>query len=108
MQTIKRIKKGDQVKVIAGGHKGTVAVVAAVLPRMSGVLLAGVNVSSRRIKPNRLHPQGGTRDIHSQIHISNVALVIDDKKQTTSRVGYRRSAEGKLIRVARRNNKELT
>lgn len=103
-----RIKKGDKVKIIAGGHKGTTATVEAVLVKKNAALLEGIGVSTRHMKPSRLNPMGGDKNVHVPVNLSKLALVIDDKTSKTSRVGYRNNADGAKVRVARQaKNKEI-
>lgn len=104
-----RIKKGDSVKVISGAKKGTVVTVQAV--DGDKVLLSGIGNRKRHQAANRIAP-AGKRDIQLPIHISNVALVIDEKSssagQRTSRVGYVVKPNGDKVRVARQaKNKEI-
>lgn len=108
MPAIKRIKKGDMVKVISGAHKGTTAKVLAVLTTKNAVLLEGIGQKHRHVKPSQLNPRGGSKDIHVPMPLSKVALVIDEKSGKTSRVGYVKNAEGTVTRVARQaGSKEI-
>lgn len=103
-----RIRKGDTVKIISGNQKGTTAKVEAVLVKKNAALLEGIGTSSRQMKPTRLNPIGGTKDIHTPIALSKLALVIDEKTAKTSRVGYGNNAEGTKVRLARQSkNKEI-
>ncbi|MCL2869901.1 50S ribosomal protein L24 [Candidatus Saccharibacteria bacterium] len=105
--SIKRIRVGDMVKIISGDNKGTVGKVLGVLPAKKAALVEGVGIKSRRVKPSRLNPKGGKKDIHVPISLSKLALVVDTKSNKTSRVGYVKS-DGKTVRVARQmNNKEI-
>lgn len=100
-----RIVKGDTVKIISGAHKGTTGTVLGVTA--DGVLVEGIGTRHRHIKPSTLNPRGGHKDIHVAVPLHKVALVIDAKAGTTSRVGYVKTATGKT-RVARQvNNKEI-
>ena len=108
MTAVKRIKKGDTVKIIAGADKGTTAKVLAVLTKKNAVLLEGIGQKHRHIKPNQLNPRGGSKDIHVPTPLSKVALVIDEKTGKTSRVGYVKNVDGGTTRVARQaNSKEI-
>ncbi len=103
-----RIKKGDKVKVISGSFKGTTATVETVLVKKNAALLEGVGVSARQVKPSRLNPMGGNKNLHTPVALSKLALVTDSKTGKTSRVGYTKSADGTKTRVARQaNNKEI-
>jgi large subunit ribosomal protein L24 len=97
---MKRIRKGDTVKVIAGSLKGTEAEVE----RVDGnkVYLKGQKTVERHYRSN-MFAQGGKREIQLPIDISNVALVVDGK---TTKVAYKTTAEGK-VRIAKSNGKEI-
>jgi large subunit ribosomal protein L24 len=101
-----RIIKGDTVKLISGPQKGTTGKVVAVTAK--GILIEGIGQKHRHVKPNQLNPRGSHKDIHVPVPVHKVALVIDEKTGTTSRVGYIKNAEGKTVRLARQaNSKEI-
>ncbi len=102
-----RIRKDDTVKIIAGANKGTTGKVLKVNTKDATVLVEGVGVGHRHVKPSQLNPRGGKKDIHTAIDISKVALVVDEKAGTTSRVGYK-VTDGAKTRVAKAlKNKEI-
>lgn len=103
-----RIKKDDIVKIISGANKGKTGKVLQVLPKENAVLIEGIGIKTRHVKPSQLNPRGGTKDIHISTPLHKVALVVDPKAATTSRVGYTISADGAKTRVARQaKNKEI-
>lgn len=103
-----RIRKDDTVKIITGKHKGTTGKVLAVNSKDSTVLVEGVGVGHRHIRPSQYNPRGGKKDIHVPIDISKVALVVDEKTGKTSRVGLVKNADGDKTRVAKQaKNKEI-
>ena len=100
-----RIRKDDIVKSISGDNKGTTGKVLAVTAE--GVLVEGVGLKTRHVKPSQLNPRGGKKDIHVAVPAHKVALVADEKTAKTSRVGYK-VTEGVKTRVARQlKNKEI-
>ena len=100
-----RIRKDDIVKIISGENKGTTGKVLAVTA--NGVLVEGVGLKTRHVKPSQLNPRGGKKDIHVAVPAHKVALVADEKTAKTSRVGYK-VTEGVKTRVARQlKNKEI-
>lgn len=102
-----RIQKNDIVKIIAGSNKGTTGKVLAVDSKKGTVLIEGVGVGRRHVKPSQLNPTGGKKDIHVPMDISKVALVVDESSAKTSRVGMKMTENGK-VRVARSlKNKEI-
>jgi large subunit ribosomal protein L24 len=108
MATIKRIIKGDTVKLISGANKGTTGKVLQVLTKKNSVLVEGIGNIHRNVKPSQQNPRGGHKDIHVPTPIHKVALVIDEKTSKTSRVGLIKNADGAKTRVARQNkNKEI-
>ncbi len=100
-----KVKKGDRVRVISGEHKSKEGNVLAVERAKDRVIIEGVNVVSRHIKPSATNPQGGVTEKEAGIHISNV-MVIDNKGNAT-RVGRRRGDNGKLVRYSKKSNEEI-
>jgi len=78
-----RIKKDDQVVVIAGKDKGTKGRVKQVLREVDRVLVEGVNMVKRHTKPTPKNPQGGIIEREQPIHLSNV--MISTRRKTSPR-----------------------
>lgn len=89
------IKKGDKVKVITGHYKGTIADVVEVLPKEEKVILDGVNMATKHVKPNQANPDGGIVQKAMPIHVSNVMLY-DEKAKAASRVGVKEEKGAKV------------
>lgn len=102
-----RIRKNDIVKVITGAKKGTTGKVLAVNTKKGTVLVDGIGVGVRHIRPSQVNPTGGKRDIHVPIDISKVALVVDEKTAQTSRVALVKNADGTKNRVARSQSNKV-
>ena len=98
-----KIRKGDRVKVIAGRSKGKVGDVLRVLPTESRVVVSGVNVIKRHTKPGRTE-QGGIIEREAAIHVSNVALLHDDKP---TKVGFKFLEDGRKVRIARASGETI-
>ena len=98
-----KIRKGDRVKVIAGRSKGKVGDVLRVLPSESRVVVSGVNVIKRHTKPGRTG-EGGIIEREAAIHVSNVALLHDDKP---TKVGFKFLEDGRKVRVARASGETI-
>ena len=102
-----RIKTGDTVKIISGADKGKTGKVTKVVPAENKVFIEGIGNRERHMRPN-MYRRGGKKEIQVGIDASKVALVIDTKAGTTSRIGYAKNDEGKTVRVARQaNNREV-
>ena len=70
-----KIKKGDNVRVIAGKDFGKSGVIEAVFPLENKIIVKGVALAKKHVKPSRKNPQGGILDINLKIRSSNVMLV---------------------------------
>jgi len=86
------------VKVIAGNHKGQTGKVLKVMPKDGLVVVQGVNMVYRHVRPSRQNPQGGRLQKEAPIHISNV-LPLDAKAERGYRVRFEveRDENGKVI-----------
>ena len=98
-----KIKKGDEVVVIAGKDLGKRGEVTRVLPSRERVIVTSsqlINVAKKHQKQTRATMQGGIIDKEMPIHVSNVALVCSSCGPT--RIGYRFGPDGKKVRVCRK------
>lgn len=100
-----KIKKGDEVIVITGENKGKKGQVQKVLKDIDRLIIAGVNVAKRHVKPGR-GQAGGIVEKELPIHISNVALV-DPKEGKATRVGYKFLENGDKVRFAKRSGEQI-
>jgi len=100
-----KIKSGDTVKVITGGSRGKQGAVLSVDRKTDRVIVEGVNIVTKHVKPSASNPQGGVEKVEAGIHISNVMLV--DAAGNTTKVGRRRNADGKLTRYSKKSNEDL-
>jgi len=99
-----KIKKGDTVKVIAGNNKGNVGRVLTIDPSGMRVLVEGVNLRSKAVRPSQTNPNGGIVKQEAAIHYSNVQLV--DKNGKATRVKTERTEAGSK-RIAKTTNEAL-
>jgi len=92
------VRKGDTVEIIAGDHKGQQGKVLRVIPKKNQVLVEGINMVFRHMRPSRRYPQGGRIQKEAPIHISKV-LPVDPKTGRGSRVRFQADPGGKKKRV---------
>ncbi|GAA3761725.1 50S ribosomal protein L24 [Salinactinospora qingdaonensis] len=100
-----KIKKDDEVVVIAGKDKGATGKVLRALPKEQRVVVEGVNLIKKHKKANQASGQQGeviTRE--APIHVSNVAFLEDGKP---TRIGYRFEEDGTKVRISRRTGKDI-
>lgn len=69
------VKKGDQVQVISGNHKGATGKVLEVLAKKERVLIEGVRLIKKHVRKSQDQPSGGIVEREGPIHISNVKLI---------------------------------
>ncbi len=100
-----KIRKGDKVLVISGASKGMEGEVKDVIRSSSKLIVDGVNMVKKHLKPSETNPSGGIIDVESPIHISNVML-IDQKTGEPTRVG-RKLLDGKLVRYSIKTGETL-
>lgn len=103
---MQRIRKGDEVVVIAGRDKGKRG---TVLRRVDGqhLLVEGINRVKRHTRPNPMKGvQGGIVDKNMPIHVSNVAL-FNPGTQKGDRVAFKALADGRKVRVFKSNDEQV-
>jgi len=99
-----KVKKGDEVIVIAGKEKGKKGVITKVIPAEARVVVEGLKIVKKHVKPSRASA-GGIVPQEAPIHVSNVSL-IDAKSGKPTRVGYKIDGERK-VRVSKRSGDEI-
>ena len=99
-----KIKKGDKVQVITGAYKGTIGEVTKVFPKENKVIVEGVNIVKKHLKPTQANPDGGIIEKEAPIHVSNVQVL--DKNGVAGRVGYK-VVDGKKVRYNKKSGEVL-
>ena len=105
-----KIRREDNVKVIAGKDRGKTGRVMRVDPVKQKVFVEGLNIQKRHQRPRTMQQMqsgegGGVIEREGPIHVSNVML-IDPTSGEPTRVGVRREG-GRRVRVARRNGEAI-
>jgi large subunit ribosomal protein L24 len=107
MRAKTRLRKGDEVVVIAGKDRGRKGRILRVIPADSRVIVERVNMIKRHTRPNPAkNIAGGISEREAAIHISNVMLMDPDRNAPT-RIARRRDAEGNPERVAKKSGAVL-
>ena len=99
-----KIKTGDTVRVIAGDHKGSEGKIVKVLLEKNKVIVEGVNMVKKHMKPSAQSPQGGIVEKEASIQISNLSLLTSQGE--TTRIGYKME-EGKKVRFSKKSNEVI-
>ncbi len=95
-----KIKTDDTVIVISGKDRGKTGKVKRVLPKEDRVIVEGVNMVTRHIKPRGPQEPGGIKKSEAPIHVSNV-MYYDAKTKAPTRIGYK-VENGKKVRVSKK------
>jgi large subunit ribosomal protein L24 len=99
----RHVRKGDLVVVTSGSHKGKTGTILRVVtgegPDDTRVVIKGLNLRTKHLRPTQKVPQGGIITREAPIHISNVSPVVDGKP---TRVRFRTNADGSKVRVSKR------
>lgn len=101
-----KIRKGDTVKIIAGNYRSTPdkvnqGKVLEVLLEKNRVIVEGINMVTKHLKPSAGKPEGGIKKTEAAIHISNVVL-LDPATGQPTRVGRKLNEKGKLQRYSKK------
>ncbi len=100
-----KLKKGDNVIVIAGKTKGQTGKIVLVNKLTDRIIVEGVNKTKRHVKPRSKTEKGTTIEKEAPMHVSNVML-IDSKTSKGTRIG-KKSVDGKNVRFAKKSGQEI-
>lgn len=100
-----KLKKGDNVIIIAGKDKGKKGAITEVLPGVNRVVVEGVNIAKVSKKSRTRGKAGEVVERAMPLHASNV-MVVDPKEGKRTRVGIK-SIAGKNVRIAKKSGSEL-
>jgi large subunit ribosomal protein L24 len=99
-----KIKKGDTVLIISGKDRGRKGKVLRVFPEKESLLIEGINLRKKHLKPKKEGEKGQTVEILAKIYFSKVKLICQ-RCGKGSRVGYK-IREGKKYRICKKCGQE--
>ena len=100
-----KLKKGDEVVVLAGKDKGKKGKIVRVIPDIRKVVVTDINKYKKHQKPGNNEP-GGIIEKDMPMHISNVAF-FDAVSNKGARIGYNVNKDGKKVRINKKSGKEI-
>ena len=100
-----KLKTGDKVVVIAGKSKGKVGTIIKTLKNENKVVVEGVNMVKKHLKPNG-QESGSIVEREAAIDASNV-MILDPKTKKPTRIGHTTNKAGKKVRVGKKSNENL-
>lgn len=95
-----KIKKGDTVEVLSGNDKGKTGEVLEVIPKLQKVIVKGVNIRKKHVKPKKQGEEGGIISVECSIHSSKVNVVCPKCNKAT-RIEIQKEGKEK-IRVCKK------
>lgn len=98
------IKKGMNVKVISGNHKGQSGKILEVFPKEMKAIVEGINSRKRSVRPTQDNPSGGFVDREAPIHLSNLMVLHNDK---VTRIGYKQLDNGNKVRISVKTKEQI-
>ena len=101
---MRKLKTGDKVIVVAGSNKGKEGKITKILD--SKVIVEGVNVVKKHLKPKNNNGTGEIVEVEAPIHASNVMLV-DPKTKKPTKVKVEKDSKGKKIRISKKSNEKI-
>lgn len=99
-------KVGDKVVVIAGKDKGKEGKIIKTSKLTNKVVVEGVNMVTKHVKPNAQNEQGGIIKVEAPIHASNV-MMIDPKTKKRTRIAHEIDENGKKHRISVKSKERL-
>lgn len=100
-----KLRVGDTVQVIAGSDKGKTGEIIQILRKEDRVIVEGINMVTKHIKPSQSDPEGGIITREAPIHASNVAFY-DAKAKAAVKVGYQ-VEDNQKVRINKATGKAL-
>ena len=91
-----KIKVGDNVRVITGTNKGKEGKVLKIFRKDNRVVIDGINIVKKHVKPNRTNETGGILEVEAPIHISNVKVL--DKSEKKKEVKKEEKVKAKEVK----------
>lgn len=96
------IRKNDNVMIITGRDKGKTGKVLSLDTATGRVIVQGLNMVKRHMKPTQSNPKGGIVQKEASVNISNV-MYYDEKEAKPTRIGYKLAKDGKKVRFSKRS-----
>jgi large subunit ribosomal protein L24 len=100
-----KVKKGDSVLIIAGKDKGKTGKILKALPRDEKILIEGINLKKKHVRPKREGEKGQIISLPAVIDVSNIKIICSKCGKAT-RIGYKTEKDVKK-RICKKCNQEI-
>ncbi len=102
-----KVKVGDKVKILAGKDKGKEGTVTVTLKKKDKVVVSGINIVKKHMKPSAMNENGGIVSVEAPIHVSNVK-VIEGSKNAKAAAKVEKSATKTAKTTEKKTTKKTT
>lgn len=99
-----KIIKGDSVRIMTGSDKGKEGRVLKSYPVKNKILIEGINIVKKHVRPSQDNPQGGITEKEMPVNISNVALLVNGEP---TKVGYKILDDNKKVRISKKTGEVI-
>ena len=99
-----KVKVGDKVKILAGKDKGKEGTVTVTLKKKDKVVVSGINMIKKHMKPNYQNETGGILETEAPIHVSNVKVIETEKKSNTVKTTEKKTTKKTTKKEVGENN----
>ena len=104
---VNKLRKGDEVIIIAGKDKGRRGKITRVLPKLGRVYVEGANMKKKHVRPNpNVQETGGIMEKEAPLQQSNVAIYNTASKKA-DRVGFKVLQDGRKVRIFKSNGEQI-
>lgn len=100
------VRKGDTVKVLSGKDKGKTGEILRAMPKDGRVVVKGVAIMKKSMRPTQTNPRGGIIEKEAPINVSRVQLICPKCGKPT-RINHGKNAEGKTVRICKKCGAEF-
>lgn len=100
-----KVKVGDNVKILAGKDRGKEGKIIKTLKKDNKVIVEGVNIIKKHVKPNRMNEVGSIVEVEAPIHVSNVK-VVEETKKATKKETKKTTKEVKEVKETKKTTKK--
>ena len=101
-----KVKVGDNVKVLTGKDKGKTGRIIKTLKKENKVVVEGINMIKKHVKPNRMNEVGSIVDVEAPIHVSNVKVVAEEKVAKKAEVKEAKTTKKETKTTAKKTTKK--
>ncbi len=102
-----KVRVGDKVRILAGKDRGKEGKVILTLKKKDKVVVEGINIVKKHMKPNRVNETGGILSVEAPIHVSNVKVIEAKEDKKTTKKALEKDTKAKKTTTKKSTKKEV-